>query len=109
MPPKTIAGSVSDSARTLKVRIVVSGFALLIIVLLGATMLLAGPARRPPPPVVTAPVRSPSPTPDLNPIIAENAKPGTDGWRIERGSGASLEGYAGATSVSPGQTLQLFV
>ena len=46
-----------------------------------------------------------------NPIVAENARPGTNNWQIPRGKEATIEiqAYASATSVSPGEKLTFYV
>jgi hypothetical protein len=46
-----------------------------------------------------------------NPIIAENARPGTNSWQIPGGKEATtqIQAYASATSVSPGQKLIFYV
>jgi hypothetical protein len=46
-----------------------------------------------------------------NAIITENAQKGTTDWQIPAANGATseIQAYAGATSVSPGQTLTFFV
>ncbi len=43
-----------------------------------------------------------------NPIVAENCKPGTNGWRITRRLG-DIEGFASATSLNPGETIKLYI
>jgi DNA-binding beta-propeller fold protein YncE len=45
-----------------------------------------------------------------NPIAAENALPGTTGWRLTAGArGAQLEGYADATSVNHGAPIGIYL
>jgi hypothetical protein len=44
-----------------------------------------------------------------NPIVIENRRPGTPTWRIGREAGSSLQGFAGATSIRPGNDLPLYV
>ncbi|HLI89479.1 MAG TPA: N,N-dimethylformamidase beta subunit family domain-containing protein [Ktedonobacteraceae bacterium] len=46
-----------------------------------------------------------------NPIVAENALPGTTGWMIPEGAAATTEiqAYVGARSVAPGQSLTFYV
>ncbi len=43
-----------------------------------------------------------------NPVAAENSLPGSPSWGLVRATTA-IEGYAGATSVAPGETLDLHV
>lgn len=43
-----------------------------------------------------------------NPIVAENCKPGTSSWRITQLKG-DIEGFASATSVSPGEQIDFYV
>ena len=46
----------------------------------------------------------------MNPVIAENARPGTSAWRLDRpATGREIEGYASATSVNGGEVIHLFV
>jgi hypothetical protein len=53
----------------------------------------------------------PTATPINNPIVRENALPGTSDWRISGGKGSTIQiqAYAGATSVLPGQKLTFYV
>ena len=53
---------------------------------------------------------SPSALPS-NPIMRENALPGTSSWQIPAGKGATvqIQAYASATSVLPGQQLTFYV
>lgn len=45
-----------------------------------------------------------------NPIVDENLRPGTSGWRLERPAVArEIEGYASATSVNRGGVILLYV
>ena len=44
-----------------------------------------------------------------NPVQRENARPGTPGWEIPAGAGTYIRGYASATSVAPGQGIDLHV
>ena len=45
-----------------------------------------------------------------NPIVAENARPGTPGWELTAPATAhEIEGYAGAASLAPGDTVALHV
>ena len=45
-----------------------------------------------------------------NPIQLENAKPGTSDWRlVDEGNNGEIEGYASATSVNAGGSIQLYV
>lgn len=45
-----------------------------------------------------------------NPVVAENAKPGTTAWRITNVAGsAGIEGYADHTSAQQGDTVTLYV
>src|SRR6185436_17059350 len=44
-----------------------------------------------------------------NIIVTENAKPGTDRWRLRSAPSAAINGYAAATSVAAGETLRLYV
>lgn len=50
---------------------------------------------------------------DTNPIVAENALPGTDAWRLSLNPSdditKQIKGYASATSVNPGDTITLYV
>ncbi len=47
---------------------------------------------------------------ESNPIAAENARPGSPGWELVNPALAhEIEGYAGATSLAPGDTLPLHV
>ena len=52
-----------------------------------------------------------TPTPTNNPIVRENALPGTNDWQIPKGQGATtqIQAYASATSVLPGQKLTFYV
>jgi hypothetical protein len=43
-----------------------------------------------------------------NLVVAENCRPGTDGWRIDDYA-TTVAGFASATSVAPGETLTFFV
>ncbi len=46
----------------------------------------------------------------MNPIEAENARPGTPDWRLTRpATQRQVEGYASATSVNGGESIRLFV
>ena len=46
----------------------------------------------------------------MNPIVEENARPGTADWALQRPAlSREIEGYAGATSVARGETIELFV
>jgi len=49
--------------------------------------------------------------PATNPIVLENARPGTDSWQIPAGREATtqIQAYADATSVSPGKKLTFYV
>lgn len=51
------------------------------------------------------------PTPDTHTIAEENQLPGTSDWLIPDAQAATtqIQAYAGATSVSPGQTLTFYV
>ncbi|HWD09270.1 MAG TPA: N,N-dimethylformamidase beta subunit family domain-containing protein [Actinomycetota bacterium] len=52
----------------------------------------------------------PQPNASANPIVAENAKPGTTAWQIANVAGsAGIEGYADHTSATQGETVTLFV
>lgn len=45
-----------------------------------------------------------------NPIIIENAKPGSTGWQLTNPATLrQIEGYANRTSVAPGQTISFFM
>ena len=45
-----------------------------------------------------------------NPIVIENAKPGTNNWfPSNQAQNREIEGYADLTSVSPGQTIRFYV
>jgi hypothetical protein len=44
-----------------------------------------------------------------NPITDENARPGTDRWRLRQPANAQISGYASSTSVTHGETIDLFV
>lgn len=55
---------------------------------------------------------SASPSPSLNPVAAENAKPGTTAWNIPDsaiGPQDAIQGYTDQVSVTPGQSFKLFV
>lgn len=46
----------------------------------------------------------------MNPIVAENVRPGTRDWLLERPANArEIEGYASATSVNRGESIGLYV
>lgn len=46
----------------------------------------------------------------MNPIVEENARPGTSDWRLDHPAvGREIEGYASATSVQRGQPIALYV
>ena len=47
--------------------------------------------------------------PAPNPVVAENALPGTAAWRLPQSPGREIEGYASEISVRPGETLHLHV
>jgi hypothetical protein len=59
----------------------------------------------------TPAIPSSTPLPEENPIVAENALFGTTGWMIPSGAEATTEiqVYAGARSVTPGETLTFYV
>lgn len=44
-----------------------------------------------------------------NPIVRENRLPGTGDWQLTRGSEDMIEGFASATSVAQGSTVELYV
>lgn len=44
-----------------------------------------------------------------NIIVTENARPGTDRWRLRSSPSEAINGYASATSVAAGETLRLYV
>lgn len=44
-----------------------------------------------------------------NPITDENARPGTDRWRLRQPAASQISGYASSTSVTHGETIDLFV
>ena len=44
-----------------------------------------------------------------NPITDENARPGTDRWRLRQPAASQISGYASSTSVAHGETVNLFV
>ncbi len=44
-----------------------------------------------------------------NPITDENARPGTDRWRLRQPAITQIAGYASSTSVTHGETIDLFV
>lgn len=44
-----------------------------------------------------------------NPIVAENARPGTTAWEIGTQSGDTISGFADHTSAQAGQTVKLYV
>ena len=67
----------------------------------GALFVLAGVA-------VMVPLPASSAVAD-SPVQRENALPGTPGWSNGAFHDSALQGYASATSVSPGETLQLHV
>jgi len=54
---------------------------------------------------------SQTPVTSGNPIVLENARQGTDGWKIPTGkeSSTQIQAYASATSVLPGQELTFYV
>jgi hypothetical protein len=45
----------------------------------------------------------------VNPIVEENAKPGTDRWQLASRASTDIEGYASATSVAAGDELRVYV
>lgn len=46
----------------------------------------------------------------MNPIVAENARPGTSGWQLDQPADVrEIEGYASATSVNRGDMIELYV
>src|SRR6185436_14714667 len=44
-----------------------------------------------------------------NPIVEENAKPGTDRWQLASRASTDIEGYASATSVAAGEAIAIYV
>ncbi len=44
-----------------------------------------------------------------NPIVAENHRPGNDGWRLEKVTSSDLQGFASLTSVAPGRRIRFYV
>jgi len=44
-----------------------------------------------------------------NPITDENARPGTDRWRLRQPATSQISGYASSTSATHGETINLFV
>jgi hypothetical protein len=65
--------------------------------------------------VVTVP-RQPASSPPTNPIIEENKQPGSDAWRLGLGSyrvsddaTQQIKGYASATSVNKGDSIQFYL
>jgi hypothetical protein len=44
-----------------------------------------------------------------NPVTVENARPGTDRWRLRQPGPTQISGYASLTSVTHGETIDLFV
>jgi len=44
-----------------------------------------------------------------NPIVVENARPGTDRWQLRQSATLDIAGYASATSVAAGETLRFYV
>jgi N,N-dimethylformamidase beta subunit-like, C-terminal len=55
---------------------------------------------------VTAPATA---APAANPVQRENSLPGTPGWEIPASAGTVIAGFAGETSVAPGQSFDLHV
>ena len=57
------------------------------------------------------PRSQPTVTPTSNPIVRENALPGTSDWQIPKDKGATtqIQAYASATSALPGQKLTFYV
>jgi N,N-dimethylformamidase beta subunit-like, C-terminal len=54
-------------------------------------------------------VSGPAAGPPPNPVQAENALPGSNGWHAASAPEHAVEGYASETSVAPGATLHLHV
>ena len=52
---------------------------------------------------------SPSAPSRTNPVQAENAQPGSTGWRFRPAAQHAIEGYASQASAAPGDTLELHV
>jgi hypothetical protein len=50
-----------------------------------------------------------APKAKLNPVQAENRKPGTSGWLLPAATGRAIEGYASAVSALPGDAVGLHV
>lgn len=74
----------------------------------GGVRLLSKPgAPRPQVAIPAAGLRTPRPL--QNPILVENARPGSGEWGIDENSGSLLEGYANRTSVDPGGVLTLYI
>lgn len=48
-------------------------------------------------------------TAHANPIVEENARPGTDRWRLRQPAASQISGYASLTSVAHGETIHLYV
>src|SRR5437879_5651985 len=44
-----------------------------------------------------------------NPIVVENALPGTNAWQITNGALNEIQAYADKTSLDPGQSINFFV
>jgi hypothetical protein len=44
-----------------------------------------------------------------NPVVVENARPGTGAWRVREVRPGTIAGYASQVSVAPGDTLGLHV
>ncbi len=57
------------------------------------------------------PTTQPTTAGATNPIVQENAQPGSIGWHIPQGLAATtqIQAYAGTTSVSPGQSITFYV
>ncbi len=60
----------------------------------------------------SSPVVRPAPRTGDNPVVTENRAPGSDAWTVGnagtkgvRDEGAQIQGYASATSVSPGESI----
>lgn len=79
-------------------------------VLLAIPLALTAACERAGPVVRPAEPRAPAPAAPRSPVVAENERPGTKGWRL-RGTGApeEIEGYADHVSVLPGESFRLFV
>lgn len=79
--------------------------------LLAVVAACADPPVSEPPPTEDPPAAAPTaPEPGPNPIVTENALPGTDDWPLTRPADArQIEGFVDATSVAAGGSVKLYV